>query len=213
MNLQKSVHKYIDEISSNSPTPGGGNVAAFCGVLAASLGEMVCSLTVGKKKYVEVTKEINLIYKKLKIFKENFLLLADQDNEAFDRVMDAIKLPKETEEQKLFRKTAIDNATLEAAAVPADVIKKSKEILPLFKELEVKGNQNSLSDIGVAVSLVITATQGAFLNVAINCSSLSNQTTGEELLRKSQMIFNEIKSDAENLINKITMKMLNNKFR
>lgn len=212
MNYQKTVHKYIDEISSNSPTPGGGNVAAFCGVLAASLGEMVCSLTVGKKKYAEVEKEINLIYEKLKMFKEEFLLLAEQDNEAFDRVMDAMKLPKETEEQKLFRKTAIDNATLEAAAIPAEVIKKCKAILPLFKELEAKGNQNSLSDIGVAVLLVGAVSHGAFLNVAINYTSLTNKTTGGEVLRKSKIIFDEIKSEAESLVNKITKKILDKNF-
>ncbi len=209
MNLHKPLQNYIDSISSNSPTPGGGNVSAFCGVLAASLGNMVCTLTAGKKKYLDVESEINSVIPKLNELKTEFLSLAEQDNEAFDRVMDALKLPKESEEQKLFRKTAIDNATLEAAAVPADVINKSKALLPLLRVLAFKGNQNSLSDSGVAISLALTAAQGAYLNVVINCSSLSNHVAAEEFRKRSEIIFDEVKHEANSLIEQIIGKIIN----
>lgn len=207
MDLHKSLQNYFDELSSSSPTPGGGNVAALCGVLASSLGEMVCNLTVGKKKYLDFEHEAKELMTKFDSFKKGFLTLAERDNEAFDRVMDAFKLPKETEAQKAFRSSAIEHATLEAALVPEEVIIKCKELLPHLEKIAEKGNQNSLSDAGVAISLVATAAEGAFLNVAINCSGLSNQVTAQEFLKKSEFIYNEIKDKSARLISQLIKRM------
>ena len=207
MELKKSLQNYIDELSSNSPTPGGGNVAALCGVLASSLGEMVCNLTIGKKKYLDFESEVKELKNKFETFKKDFLTLAERDNEAFDRVMDAFKLPKETEAEKAFRSSAIDHATIEAAYVPEEVIIKCKEIIPLLKTIAEKGNQNSVSDAGVAISLVSAAAEGAFLNVAINCSGLSNRETANKLLTKSEMIYHEIKENSARLTSQIIKRM------
>lgn len=209
MDLQKTLNTYLDELSSSSPTPGGGNVAAMCGVLASSLGEMVCNLTIGKKKYLNFELEAKELLTKFESFKKDFLLLAERDNEAFNRVMDAFKLPKETAEQKSFRDSEIERATLEAAFVPEEVIIKCKELLPHLEKIAEKGNQNSLSDAGVAISLVASAAEGAFLNVAINCSGLTNQVTAKEFMKKSEFIYQQIQETSASIISKIISRMTN----
>lgn len=207
MELSKTVENYLEELSSNSPTPGGGNVSALCGVLASSLGAMVCNLTIGKKKYSDAENELIIIKNKLGLFKQNFRLLAQKDNEAFDKVMLAFKMPKETEEQKTERAKAIEAATIEAAMVPAEVITSGMGLLPLLETIIEKGNQNSLSDAGVAVSLIKTAVEGAFLNIAINCSSLANQTFANEILIREEIKYEEIKERTAHIISSIIKKM------
>ena len=207
MDLSKTLGNYIEELSSSSPTPGGGNVAALCGILATSLGSMVCALTIGKKKYTDVEEEMKSIQGALKNLQDDFLSLAKKDNEAFDKVMEAFKLPKETEEQKNVRRNEIDNATLNAAIVPAEVIAKCKQILQYLATVAEKGNQNSISDAGVALSLISTAAQGAFLNVVINCSGLLNRVTAEEFLKRSEIPYREVKRECDNLITSMINKM------
>jgi len=198
--LTKTLSVYIDELSSNSPTPGGGNVSALCGVLSASLGAMVCNLTIGKKKYADVEEEMKSIKEKLEGYKSKFLDLAEKDNEAFDKVMEAFKLPKETDEEKSAREKKIEEATIEAAAVPSDVIKLCADVIPMIDTISRKGNKNSASDAGVAALLISTAAQGAFLNVAINCSSLKNQTIAAELMKKAEIYTDEVKKQSSYII-------------
>lgn len=207
MNIDDSIRNYLDEISSSSPTPGGGNVSAFSGAVACNLGIMVCNLTIGKKKYIDVEEEMKDIKFELAVSKEEFLNLAERDNEAFEKVMASFKLPKETDEQKKERNENIESATLEAAEVPAEVLRSCSKIMPLFQTLAVKGNQNSVSDAGVAVSLISTAAEGAFLNVLINCSSLSNQTVAREILKKNEIMLAEVKNLSSTIISDIKKKL------
>ena len=207
MELSKTLQNYLDELSSNSPTPGGGNVAALCGVLASSLGTMVCNLTIGKKKYVEVENEMNDAKIKLESLQKDFVTLASKDNEAFDQVMNAFKLPKDTDEQKSFRREAIEKATYQAALVPAEVINKCSTLLPYLDIVANKGNQNSLSDAGVAISLTSTASQGAYLNVLINCTSLSDKQSANELLMKYEKINLEVNAKSKSLLDEIIQRI------
>ena len=193
MDTSLSVKQYLDDLSSNSPTPGGGNVSAFCGTLASSLGIMVCNLTFGKKKYLEVEEELKRLKDELEIAKNEFLSLSIKDNEAFDAVMAAFKLPKENDEQKLFRSGKVEEATVQAGLVPSEVISLCKKIAPLLLLISEKGNQNSLSDSGVALSLISTAAQGAFLNVLINCESYKDNTLASEILSASQSDYLTVK--------------------
>ena len=210
MDTKKSLQKYLEELSSNSPTPGGGNVAALCGALSASLGTMVCNLTIGKKKYLDVETEMNEMKVKLNVYVDKFISLAKYDNEAFERVMDAFKLPKETDEQKKLRIEAIEKSTLEAASVPADVIKNCREIIPLLETISKKGNQNSLSDAGVAVAVIAAASEGAFLNVLINYSSLSEKQKAVKLLTQAENLNNEVKEEARYILDAISSKIREN---
>jgi len=210
MDTKKSLQKYLEELSSNSPTPGGGNVAALCGALSASLGTMVCNLTIGKKKYLDVETEMNEMKVKLNVYVDKFISLAKYDNEAFDRVIDAFKLPKETDEQKKLRIEAIEKSTLEAASVPADVIKNCREIIPFLETISKKGNQNSLSDAGVAVAVIAAASEGAFLNVLINYSSLSEKQKASGLLMQAENLNNEVKEEAKYVLDVISSKIRRN---
>ncbi len=186
MDTSLSVQQYLDELSSNSPTPGGGNVSAFCGTLASSLAIMVCNLTFGKKKYLDVEEELKSLKKKMEAAKSNFLILSQKDNEAFDIVMEAFKLPKDNEEQKVERSRRIEEATIQAGLVPFQVISLCKVFTPILLIVAEKGNQNSLSDAGVALSLISTAAQGAFLNVLINCGSYKNNAVAAETLKSAK---------------------------
>lgn len=203
MNLSKTLQEYFDELSSNSPTPGGGNVAAMCGALSASLGMMVCNLTIGKKKYADVEQEMIRLKDKLEGYQMKFFELGTKDNEAFDNVMAAFKLPKETDTEKELRTVKIEEATIGAAEVPSDVMQACSEILPMIKTVIEKGNKNSLSDAGVAVSLVATAAESAYLNVMINCASLGNQTIAAEIKKRADIRMDEISRTSEYLVERV----------
>ncbi len=203
MNLTKTLQEYLNELSSNSPTPGGGNVAALCGALSASLGMMVCNLTIGKKKYSDVEEEMILLKEKLERFQKKFCELGAKDNEAFDKVMDAFKLPKETDIEKEIRSKKIEEATIGAAEVPSDVMNQCAAMLPLIKIIIEKGNKNSLSDAGVAALLAGTAAKSAYFNVLINCSSLSNQTIASEIKKRAEIHIDEILTTSSKLTDQV----------
>ncbi len=203
MNLEKTLQEYLNELSSNSPTPGGGNVAALCGALSASLGTMVCNLTIGKKKYADVESEMTRVREKLESFQKLFIELGVKDNAAFEKVMEAFKLPKETEIEKEIRSKKIEGATIGAADIPAQVMKVCSDILPLLKIVVDKGNKNSLSDAGVAASLIGTAAKSAYLNVLINCASLSNQTIANEIKKRADVTIEEISRSSDFLVEQV----------
>jgi formiminotetrahydrofolate cyclodeaminase len=209
MDLSKSLKNYLEELSSNSPTPGGGNVSALSGSLACNLGVMVCNLTIGKKRYLNIEEEMKDIKAKLEELNDCFVELAAKDNYAFNQVMAAFKLPKETDEQKKLRSEKIEEATFSAAVVPSEVIETCGKVIPYLETISLKGNQNSVSDAGVGLSLLNTAAEGAFLNVIINCTSLSNKTIGLELMKKSEIIYEEVKNKSAKSIADIKSKLYN----
>ena len=168
-------------MSSASPTPGGGNVAAMCGALAASLGTMVCNLTIGKKKYADVEQEMVGLKEKLENYRQKFFELGEKDNLAFNKVMEAFKLPKGTDSEIELRSKEIEEATLGAADIPTQVMQAAREMIPLIKTVIEKGNKNSISDAGVASALIDVTSKSAYLNVIINCNALNNQIIAEEI--------------------------------
>ena len=203
MNPAKTLQEYLTELSSNSPTPGGGNVAALCGALSASLGTMVCNLTIGKKKYADVENEMISVKQKLESYQKTFVGLGAKDNAAFEKVMEAFKLPKETDAEKETRSKKIEEATIGAADIPSQVMKTCADILPLLKIIIDKGNRNSLSDAGVAASLIGTAAKSAYMNVIINCSSLSNQTIAQEIKKRADVSIEEISRSSDFLVEQV----------
>jgi formiminotetrahydrofolate cyclodeaminase len=207
MDTQKTIQQYLDELSSNSPTPGGGNVSAFSGALAASLGIMVCNLTIGKKKYADVETEVAQLKESLLSLQSEFLVDAHRDNEAFNRVMAAFKLPKETPEEQKIRKSAIDLATFEAAKVPFLVMEKCSTTMPLLCKLAKIGNQNSLSDAATGCHLLRAAANGAFMNVLINCASLSESPEAAQLLADAERCLSLIEDNARIVIQSMTTKL------
>lgn len=210
MDTSKTLQNYLDELSSNSPTPGGGNVASLCGALSSSLATMVCNLTIGKKKYAEVESEMISLKEKLEIYQKKFIELGKKDNLAFDKVIDAFKLPKDTDEQKEIRNKEIENATIGAAEIPSEVMQTAKELLPLLKIIIEKGNRNSLSDVGVAAALIATASKGAYLNVIINCASLNNQIIAQEMKKRADIVLQETCNESESLVQKVISSISSN---
>jgi len=196
---QKTVTKFLDELASNSPAPGGGSVAALAGALGAALTSMVCRLTIGKKKYGAVEGEVKTVLAESEELRRTFTALVDQDTEAFNKVMETYGLPKETDDQKALRTAAIQGATKEAALVPLSVMKHVIDALALAKVVAEKGNVNSISDAGVSAMMLYAAAESAALNVQINLNSIhDSEFVGwksdevRSLLRTSQSKKDEI---------------------
>ena len=172
MLTQHTVSKFLDELASHSPAPGGGSVAALAGALGTALTSMVCNLTIGKKKYLEVEPEMKHVLGKSEELRGIVTRLIDRDTDAFNKVMEAYGLPKESDDQKALRAAAIQGATKEATLVPLEVMKHCIDGLALAKFVAEKGNANSLSDAGVSALMLHAACEGAALNVRINLKGI-----------------------------------------
>ena len=207
MDLKKSLENFIDEISSSLPTPGGGSVSAFSGVLGISLGLMVCNLTIGKKKYESVESEVLEIKSRLENLKEKFLELYDEDSKAFNNVIEAFRLPKETEEDKAKRIQAIEDATIYATEVPIKVIKTCAEVTNNLVRLSEIGNQNSLSDAGVGLILIKSSAEGAMMNVMINTKSLNDRERAMNLVLFAAKILTELENQIDDALKTIKKKL------
>ena len=170
--IEKSVTKFLDELASKSPAPGGGSVAALAGSLGSALTSMVCQLTIGKKKYAGVEKEMKKVLDQSEALREKFAALVDEDTEAFNKVMEAYGLPKDSDDQNALRTAAIQEATKEAALVPLSVMNYIIDALALTRVVAEKGNANSISDAGVSAFMLRAAAEGAALNVQINLQSI-----------------------------------------
>lgn len=173
-----TITNFIDELASNSPAPGGGSVAALGASLSAALSSMVFSLTVGKKQYNNYDDSIkNLIDTKLKdanVIKSEFLNIMEEDTEVFLKVMDAFKLPKETEEEKAARSAKIEESYKLALNVPYKLAEKAYGLYDVLDVAVQYGNINAVSDAGVAALLLHASLESAVLNVKINLSSLKD---------------------------------------
>jgi glutamate formiminotransferase/formiminotetrahydrofolate cyclodeaminase len=170
--------EFVDELSSDSPAPGGGSVAALCAAQAAGLVAMVGNLTVGKKKY-KAQDRVKEIAEEAQELKDFFLDAIDGDTDAFNKVMDCFGLPKKTTAQQKARDLAIAEATRGATRVPLSVLEKLPRVVELAAEIAEIGNQNSLSDAGVAVLTALTGAEGAYYNVLINLGGLKDLDQSE----------------------------------
>jgi formiminotetrahydrofolate cyclodeaminase len=184
MLTSKTVNEFLDEVASNSPAPGGGSVSALAGSLGAALTSMVCRLTIGKKKYVDVQVEMEAVLKTSEELRAKLTSVIDEDTEAFNRVMTAFGMAKETEEQKTQRNKAIQEATKSATLVPLKLMNLCLEGVSLARTVAEKGNKNSLSDAGVSLLLFQAAASGAALNVRINLPGLDDQKFRDETVEK-----------------------------
>jgi glutamate formiminotransferase/formiminotetrahydrofolate cyclodeaminase len=165
--------EFVDELSSDSPAPGGGSVAALCAAQAAGLTAMVGNLTVGKKGYLTAQDRVQQIAEAAQELKDFFLDAIDLDTDAFNKVMDCFGMPKNTETQLQAKNLAIAEATRGATRIPLSVLAKVPAVLDLAAEIAEIGNQNSLSDAGVAVLTALCGAEGAYYNVLINLAGLA----------------------------------------
>jgi glutamate formiminotransferase/formiminotetrahydrofolate cyclodeaminase len=200
--VNKTVSDFADELASDSPAPGGGSVAALCGSLAAGLTSMVGNLTVGKRKFK--TSEERIAYKeneklmmemayKAQILKEKLLDAIDEDTEAFNKYMSAMRLPKKTYEEKEIRKKAIREAIINATKIPLNTMKLCYEVIKLSQTAAEKGNPNAASDAGVSAITALTGAKGAFFNVKINLPGIKDELTKKEILAEAEKILDSSK--------------------
>ena len=194
-----SLSRFADELSMDSPTPGGGSTAALSGALSGALTAMVANLTVGKKGYENAFEELTQTAIRAQELKDECLRLVDLDTAAFNKVMDAMRLPKAADEQKAEREAAVEAATKEATLVPLQLLGLSVELLKLAKVVARKGNRNSLSDAGVAALTARAAADGAYYNVRINLPGIRDVAFREET-RKNAIA---LKSGARRLSSEI----------
>jgi formiminotetrahydrofolate cyclodeaminase len=209
MPTRKTLNSFLDELASDSPAPGGGSVAALAGALGAALTSMVCRLTVGKKKYADVDSEMKATMGQAEALRMQFTSLVDKDTAAFNKVMEAYGLPKDSEAQKTLRTAAIREATKEATMVPLEVMKHCIDAMALAGIVAAKGNVNSVSDAGVSALMLHAACESAALNVLINLKGLNdNEFVGwkadelDSLLKTSRMMVEEIQSVVTSRIEK-----------
>ncbi|MEW6686115.1 MAG: glutamate formimidoyltransferase [Candidatus Edwardsbacteria bacterium] len=188
---------FLEKVASKEPTPGGGSVSALAGALAGALTSMVCRLTIGRKKYAEVSSEMKEVLKKSENLRQALTNLIEEDAEAFDKVMMALKLPKETPAEKKIQEAKLEEAYQRAAKVPLEVMKQGLEILDLSKIVAQKGNINSVSDAGVAALMAFAGIEGAGLNVQINLPSIQDEQFKREAKQQMELLWKKAKELAE----------------
>lgn len=183
--VDMTLRGFADELSMDSPAPGGGSVAALCGALAAALSAMVANLTVGKKGYEDVRADMIETAVRSQALKDAFLEAVDRDTRAFNKVMEAFRLPKTTPEQAEEKERAVEAANKEATLVPLEVLGRAVAAAGLAGIAAAKGNRNSLSDAGVAGLAAMAAGEGAYDNVLINLQGIKDAAFAAEVRRKA----------------------------
>jgi glutamate formiminotransferase/formiminotetrahydrofolate cyclodeaminase len=174
--------KFADELSSDSPAPGGGSVAALCGALSAALSAMVAALTWTKKGLEKRRPSMKGIGDRGQALKDFFLRAVDRDTDSFNGILAAMRLPKKTPEDQEVRNRAIQQANETATRVPLEVLERTVEALEAALEVAGQGNPNSVSDAGVAGACALAAAEGASLNVRINVPSIEDDKMRGEIL-------------------------------
>ena len=184
---------FAEETASESPAPGGGSISAYMGALAAALGTMVANLSAHKPGWDDLWETFSDAAEEGQILLKSLLALVDEDTAAFNRIMDAFKLPKATDEEKEARTQAIQDATLYATEVPLRTMKAAHSVFPLLRRMAETGNPASVSDAGVGALAARSAVLGAFLNVRINAKGLKNRDLADRLLAEAA----QVAADAE----------------
>jgi glutamate formiminotransferase/formiminotetrahydrofolate cyclodeaminase len=187
--------KFLADVASPSPTPGGGSVVALVGALGAALAQMVAGLTVGKKKYAAVDAEMRELSVQAAALGTELARLVESDARAYGAVSEAYKRPKDTAADADARQRAIDDALLGAARVPLETARACGKVARLARVAAERGNSNAVSDAGVAALLADAACRGAVYNVRINVASLSDRARGASLVADAERVLEETKRE------------------
>jgi glutamate formiminotransferase/formiminotetrahydrofolate cyclodeaminase len=187
---------FCDLLSTDAPAPGGGSVAALCTAMSGALTAMVSNLTVDKKGYEQVQQTVLALAEKAQDIKEKALQGIDRDTDAFNLMMDAMRLPKKTEEEIAERNARLEESTQKAILVPFETLELSLSAVELAKQVAKVGNLNALSDAGVAALTALSGAKAAYYNILINISGITTQSFKEEVLAKSGKLIAQIETIA-----------------
>lgn len=205
--INMTMSEFADETASESPAPGGGSISAYVGALGAALATMVANLSSHKPGWDDKWEEFSNFAEEGQKIKNELVQLLDEDTNAFNKVMDAFGLPKDTDEQKNIRRQAIEEATRYATEIPYRTMKTATMAIPLCKKMAEIGNPNSISDAGVGAICCLTAIKGAYLNVLINVAGLKDKSWADNILSDASQILenaqNEVNAIYDFVLNKI----------
>lgn len=193
MKLQDlTLKQFLEKTAANEAIPGGGSVSALHGAIASALTGMMANLTVGKKNYSDVEDQMKQVVTEMEETKRHFVNDIDRDADAYGLVMQAYKLPKETDEQKSIRSEKIQDAMKVASLVPMEVAERAYKMFDLIIETMQKGNKNAVTDGMVGLMTCRTAIMGALLNVRINLGGIKDEAFVAELKEKCDSIEKEV---------------------
>ncbi len=198
---------FADETASESPAPGGGTISAYMGALGISLAGMVANLSSHKRGWDERWEEFSNWAEKAKQIQVKLLKKVDEDTNAFNKIMDAFGLPKNTEKEKQERMNAIQEATLSAAKVPLEVMELCLQSMEVIKAMAEIGNPNSVTDAGVGALASKAGASGAFLNVKINAKGLMDTSKSEELIQNGEEIMKRVINYETDILNTVENKI------
>lgn len=175
--MEKNVDKFLEALASSAPTPGGGGAAALCGAIAIALGNMVGSLTLGKKKYADVQEDILALNARTETLRADFVALIDADAEAFAPLAKAYSIPKDDPT----RDEVMEAALKRAAEPPLEMMRKCAAALDVIEDYAAKGSALAISDAGCAAAIAIAAMKAAALNVRINTKSMTDRAAADKM--------------------------------
>ena len=197
--MEKNIDKFLAELASSAPTQGGGGAAALCGALGIALGNMVGSLTLGKKKYADVQEDITALNSRAEALRADFAALIDADAEAFAPLSRAYSIPKDAPG----RDEIMESALLRAAEPPLEIMRKCAEALDVIADYAAKGSALAVSDAGCAAALCGAALQAAALNVRINTKSMKNRAAAEEIDAETDELLQKYSTIAQEIYKRV----------
>ena len=193
--MEKNVDKFLADLASSAPTPGGGGAAALCGALAIALGNMVGNLTLGKKKYADVQEDIIALNAKAEALRHDFTALIDADAEAFAPLSRAYSIPKDDPNRTQIMEIALKRA----AEPPLEIMRRSAEALDVIVEYAAKGSALAISDAGCAAALAIAIMKSATLNVRINTKSMTDREAADKMNAETDELLAKYGETAEEI--------------
>ena len=185
------VGEFSDVLSSKAPVPGGGGASAVAAAVGASLGQMVASLTLGKKRYADVQGRIEELIPRFEAVRDELLVLADEDAKAFEPLSRAYGLPKGTEEERVHNAEVMEAALRAACEPPLKIMEKTCEAIDLVDEVSRIGTRIAISDAGAGATLLSAALKAVSLNIFINAKSMADREYAEDLLSHTQEMLDE----------------------
>jgi formiminotetrahydrofolate cyclodeaminase len=197
MMTQISVEKFLDDLASGNPTPGGGSAAAIMGAMGAALVSMVCNVTIGKKGYENVEAEMRSVLSESERVRRRLTAMVAEDIAAFDSILAAYKLPKSTEQDKALRTDAIQAGLRRATEVPLDCARVCAEVIALSRRASERGYLNVISDGGVGVLAGFTGLRSAALNVYINAPALKDRVFATQAIAELEKLLEFCGAESE----------------
>ena len=204
---QNTCEEFVEVLASKAPVPGGGGASALVGAVGMALGNMVGSLTVGKRKYADVEADIIALKEKATALQADFLRLFERDAEVFEPLAKAYGLPKETEEEKAEKARVMAIVLKDACSVPMEIMEKCCEAIDVIEEFAAKGSAFAISDAGVGVAFCKGALLGASLNVFINTKSMADKEYAAELNAKADKMIEEYGKKADEIFEKVNARL------